>query len=170
MTDVAHVGEMLAIYARLCPEKIGAADLERKMTFRLWHARACRLANAFAGLGLGKGDRVCVLAYNCLEWLEIYAAAAKAGLVVVPINFRLTGPEVRFIVENCEARALIVQDDLLGVIEEIRAELPVPRRELHPFRQRQLARPAIAPTRICSPQRATASPSVADRAAATPGR
>jgi fatty-acyl-CoA synthase len=125
MTELAHVGEMLAMYARLYPEKIGAADLERKMTFRLWHSRACRLANAFSGLGLGKGERVCVLAYNCLEWLELYAAAALAGVVVVPINFRLTGPEVRYIVENCEARALIVQDDLLGVIESVRAELPV---------------------------------------------
>jgi fatty-acyl-CoA synthase len=125
MTALAHMGEMLALYARLAPEKIGAADLERKMTFRLWHSRACRLANAFFGLGLGKGDRVCVLAHNCLEWLELYTAAALAGVVVVPINFRLTGPEVRYIVENCEARALVVQDDLLGVIESVRAELPL---------------------------------------------
>jgi fatty-acyl-CoA synthase len=125
MTALAHVGEMLALYARLCPDKVGAADLERKMTFRLWHGRACRLANALLGLGLGKGDRVCVLAYNCLEWLELYAATALAGVVVVPINFRLTGPEVRYIVENCEARALVVQDELIEVIESVRAELPV---------------------------------------------
>ena len=126
MTAPAHVGEMLALHARLTPEKIGAADLERKMTFRLWHSRACRLANVFFGLGIGKGDRVCMLAYNCLEWLELYAAAALAGLVVVPINFRLTALEIRYIIENCEARALVVQDDLLEVIESIRAELPVP--------------------------------------------
>jgi fatty-acyl-CoA synthase len=126
MTELAHLGEMLAMYSRLHPEKIGAADLERRMTFRLWHGRACRLANAFVGLGLGKGDHVCVLAYNCLEWLELYAAAALAGVVVVPINFRLTAQEVRYIVENCEARALVVQDDLLGVIEGIRADIPVP--------------------------------------------
>jgi acyl-CoA synthetase (AMP-forming)/AMP-acid ligase II len=66
-----------------------------------------------------------VLAYNCLEWLEIYAAASKAGLIVVPINFRLVGPEVRFIVENAGARALIVQDELIGLVEEIRADLSV---------------------------------------------
>ena len=85
------------------------------MTFRAWHERSCRLANALLGLGLAKGDRVCVLAYNCLEWLEIYAATAMAGLIAVPINFRLVGPEIRYIVENCEARALIVQDELLDV-------------------------------------------------------
>jgi fatty-acyl-CoA synthase len=126
MTRLAHIGEVLALYARLVPDKIDAGDLDRKMTFRLWHNRACRLANAFAGIGLDKGDRVCMLAYNCVEWLELYAAAALAGVVAVPVNFRLTGQEVRYIVENCEARALIVQDELLGVVESVRAELSVP--------------------------------------------
>ena len=104
MTRLINVGETLALHARLFPDKIGAGDLERKMTFRLWHSRACRLANALAGIGLSKGDRVCVLAYNCVEWLEIYAAAALAGVVAVPVNFRLTGQEARYIVENCEAQ------------------------------------------------------------------
>jgi acyl-CoA synthetase (AMP-forming)/AMP-acid ligase II len=85
MKHLAHVGEMLTLYARLFPDKIGASDLDRKMTFCLWHGRACRLANAFAGMGLGKGDRVCVLAYNCVEWLELYAAAALAGVVAAQL-------------------------------------------------------------------------------------
>ena len=113
MSHLAHVGDVLGMFARMYPDKIGARDLERQMTFAAWHARACRLANALNGIGLGKGDRVCVLAYNCVEWLEIYAAAALAGLVAVPVNFRLVGPEIAYIVANCEARALIVQDELL---------------------------------------------------------
>ena len=125
MSQLAQVGDMLALHAQHFPDKIGARDLERKMTFRLWHRRACQLANTFRGVGLIKGDRVCVLAYNCVEWLEIYAAAALAGVAVVPVNFRLTGPEVRYIVDNCDARALIVQDELVEVIETVRAELPV---------------------------------------------
>ncbi len=74
-----------------------------------------------------------VLAYNALEWAEIYTATAKAGVVAVPINFRLTGPEAAYIIENCEARALIVQDELLGTIEEIGAALPVPRQNIMHF-------------------------------------
>ena len=62
------------------------------MTFKLWNERACRFANALGGLGLSKGDRIAVLAYNCLEWVEIYAGAAKAGLVIVPFNFGLVVP------------------------------------------------------------------------------
>ena len=168
MIQLAHVGEMLALHARLFPDGIGAQDLDRKMTFRLWHSRACRLANAFAGIGLRKGDRVCVLAYNCLEWLEIYAAAALAGIIAVPINFRLTGPEVRYIVENCEARALVVQDELLGVVESVRAECPIPPANFIHFGATR-ARPAIMPTRTCSSRRVTAGHRSTSRAA-TRGR
>src|SRR5689334_13418037 len=125
MKDVLTLGEMLSVHARLSPARTGARDLERGMSFWEWNRRSCRLANALLGLGLAKGDRVAVLAYNCLEWAEIYAATAKAGLVVVPVNFRLVGAEIRFIVENAEAAALIVQDELAGLVEEIRADLPV---------------------------------------------
>jgi len=126
MNNLAHVGDVLAMHAQLSPHKIGARDLEREMTFRVWHDRAARLANALLGIGLAKGDRVCILAYNCIEWLEIYAATAMAGLIAVPINFRLGGREFAYIVENSEAKAFIVQDELLGEVEAVRADLPVP--------------------------------------------
>ena len=133
MSELAHVGDVLAMHARLYPDKIGARDLDRAMTFRLWHSRSCRLANALLGIGLTKGDRVCVLAYNCIEWLEIYAATAMAGLVAVPINFRLVGAG------NCATSsriarrsALIVQDELLEAVEPVRAATcPVPGAEFH---------------------------------------
>jgi len=125
MGPLLSMGDVLLAHARIYPDRIGARDLSRSMTFVQWNARSCRLANAFLGLGLNKGDRVGVLAYNCVEWMEIYAAAAKAGLIAVPINFRLVGREIRYIVENCEAQAVIVQDDLLGPVEEIRGDIPV---------------------------------------------
>jgi fatty-acyl-CoA synthase len=133
MSDPAHLGDVLGMYARLSPDRVGARDLERAMTFRVWNDRSSRLANALRGLGLAQGDRVCVLAYNCLEWLEIYAATAMAGLIAAPINFRLAGPEIRFIVENCEAKALIVQDELVDVVDSVRAELPVPAKRFVSF-------------------------------------
>ena len=125
MRQLPHLGIALGMNARISPDKIAARDLERSMSFREWNIRSCRLANALLGLGLSKGARICVLAYNCLEWMEIYAATAIAGLIAVPINFRLVGQEIRFVVENCEASALIVQDELLGAVEAIRADLPV---------------------------------------------
>src|SRR4029078_1986200 len=125
MRQLPHMGIVLGMPAHTFPDKIGARDLERSMTFRAWYERSCRLANALTGFGLSKGDRVCGLAYNCVEWLEIYVATALAGVVAVPINFRLVGPEIRYIVENCEAGALIVQDQLIDAIEPVRDTLPV---------------------------------------------
>jgi acyl-CoA synthetase (AMP-forming)/AMP-acid ligase II len=126
MTGLPHFGTALRMNARLFPDKIGARDLGRQMTFRQWNARSCQLANALRGLGLAKGDRVAVLAYNRIEWLEIYAATAKAGLVCVPVNFRLMAPEIRYIVENSEAKALIVEDALIDRVDALRADLPIP--------------------------------------------
>jgi fatty-acyl-CoA synthase len=123
--DLLNFGQMLSVHARLSPDRVGARDLERSMTFSQWNDRACRLANALLGLGLSKGDRVAILAYNCVEWCEIFAATAKAGLVALPINFRLMGKEIQFIVENAEASALIVQDELAGLVEDVRKDLPI---------------------------------------------
>jgi acyl-CoA synthetase (AMP-forming)/AMP-acid ligase II len=125
MSQLLNLGEAVSRNARLFPSKLGARDLSRSMTFHEWNERSCRLANALLGMGLAKGDRVAILAYNCLEWMEIYVATAKAGLVAVPINFRLAGPEIRYIVDNAEARAIIVQDDLLDRVDEIRSDLAI---------------------------------------------
>ena len=126
MTDLPTLGQMLGMQARLRPQKIGVRDLERAMTFREWDRRACRLANALLGLGLGKGDRVVVLAYNRVEWAEIYAATSKAGLVAVPLNFRLIAAEAAFILQDCGAAAVLAEHGLHEVIEAGRDCLALP--------------------------------------------
>ena len=125
MSSLLTLGESVAAHARTQPNKIGVRGGKRALSYVQWDERASRLANALLGLGLVKGDRVALLAYNTIEWWEIYTALARAGLVAVPINFRLAGPEIAYIVQHAEARAAIVQDDLRGVIESIRAELPI---------------------------------------------
>ncbi len=133
MKELLTLGRTVAAQARLQPDKIGARDLERAMTFREWDRRACRLANALLGLGLEKGDRVAALAHNAVEWAEIYVAAAKAGLIVAPINFRLAASEIAFIVENAESAAVIAEDGLHGLVEEARAGLSVPEKNFIHF-------------------------------------
>ena len=119
------LGQVVAAQARLRPQALGARDLERSMTFRQWNARSCRLANALIGLGLQKGDRVAVLAYNCVEWAEIYVAAAKAGLIAVPVNFRLSAPEVGYCIADSGAAAVIAQDGLHRLVEAVRDGIAV---------------------------------------------
>jgi fatty-acyl-CoA synthase len=119
------LAEAVAAHARLQPHKTALRDSRRALTYAQWDERATRLAQALLGLGLVKADRVALLAYNCVEWLEIYAAIARAGLVAVPLNFRLMGPEIAYIVQHAQARAAIVQDELRGVIDGLRGELPI---------------------------------------------
>lgn len=123
MSGLLNVAEVVATQARLQPEKIGARDSRRTLTFAQWDERASRLANALLGSGLVKGERVALLAYNCLEWMEMYVALARAGLVAVPVNFRLVTGEIEYIATHCEARAFIVQDELVERVEPIRGKL-----------------------------------------------
>lgn len=83
-----NISDAVATHARLTPKKIGARDSVRSLTFAEWHERATQLANGLLALGLSKGDRVALLAYNRVEWMEMYAGLARAGLVAVPLNFR----------------------------------------------------------------------------------
>jgi acyl-CoA synthetase (AMP-forming)/AMP-acid ligase II len=126
MRPVLNLGEIVAAHARLHPDKLGTRDSRRAMTFKEWNARACRLANALLDLGLKKGDRVALLAYNRVEWMELYIALAKAGLVAVPINFRLVTPEIQYVGEHCQAKAIVVQDELAPQVEPLRGKLAIP--------------------------------------------
>ncbi len=133
MSHLLAVSDAIAAHARLFPRRIGTRDSRRALTFAEWDDRATRLANALLGLGLGKGDRVGLLAYNCVEWMEMYVALARAGLVAVPINFRLMTAEIAYILGHAEARAVIVQDDLIDRVEPLRGELPLPARNFVHF-------------------------------------
>ncbi len=112
------VADILRVNAQLFPDKEGAADLYRSLTFKQWNERCCRMANAFADAGLKKGDRIAMLAYNCLEWLEFYGACAKGGFIAVPIMFRLTPNEYSYILENAEVSAFIVEKPFAGDVSE----------------------------------------------------
>src|SRR5690606_17686100 len=80
-------------------------------------------ANSLLSLGLKKGDKLGVLLENCIEMVELYLATAKTGLIIVPINFRLVGREVEYILNNSDAKALFVHDQFTGTINGIRSEL-----------------------------------------------
>ena len=120
-------GTVLKMMAMQYPDKIGAADKFRKMTFKEWNDRSCRLANALASLGIKKGDRFAIIAYNCVEWLEIYAASAKAGQVTVPIMFRLAAPEMEYVINHSECKGFIVAKDFVQLVNSIRDKLPIPK-------------------------------------------
>lgn len=116
------ISDVIKAHARLQPNKIGARDSKRSLSFAQWNERSSRLANAMLDLGLKKGDRVALYAYNTIEWMEMYVGLARAGLIAVPINFRLVGPEIAYILAHSGARAVIAQDDLRDRMDAIRSD------------------------------------------------
>ncbi|MFP4446537.1 MAG: class I adenylate-forming enzyme family protein, partial [Desulfosudaceae bacterium] len=84
-----------------------------------------RCAHMLLQKGIKKGDRICVVMLNCLEFLELYFAAAKLGVIFVPLNWRMVGPELEYQINDCGARMLAFHDSFLGSIDLIRASLNV---------------------------------------------
>lgn len=106
------------------PDKVALVDGTRRFTYADAGARWNRLANALLGLGLEKGDRIGVLMKNCAEWVDVYAAAAKIGVVVGGINYRLPRAGLKGVLQDLGCRAVLVDPASLAVIHSLRSELP----------------------------------------------
>ena len=109
--------------ARLYPDKIALIDNEVKISFSQLNKRINRLANALLGLGLRRGDKVAVLHHNCYQYIELYFASAKAGIPIVPLNYRFSAKELSYIINDSEAKAIFYGEKYFPVIEQIRGEI-----------------------------------------------
>jgi fatty-acyl-CoA synthase len=103
--------------AEVFPDKVAIVDGGRRLTYAEFAAHAARLASALRRAGIGPGDRVAYLCPNTAEMLIAHFAVPLAGAVLVPINTRLGGEEVRYICEHSGARILVVDDDCRPTIE-----------------------------------------------------
>jgi len=121
-----HMGTVLKMNAINYPEKLGWQDKIREYNFKDWNERACRLASGLKNLGVGYKDTFAVIAYNRGEWMDIYASCGKGGQIVVPVMFRLAGPEIEYIVNHSECKGFIVEAPFVDLINSIRDKLPVP--------------------------------------------
>jgi acyl-CoA synthetase (AMP-forming)/AMP-acid ligase II len=91
---------------------------ERTWSFRAFRDRVDALAAGLAGLGLGAGERVCILAQNDVAYLELYGACARQGIVAYPINWRLTAPEVERVVARAAPAMFVADASTLAVVAE----------------------------------------------------
>ena len=89
-------------------------------TWAALRERVGKLAGALARRGIGAGSRVMVLMLNRTEFVESVLAANMLGAIAVPVNFRLTPPEIAFLVDDCEARLMITEPVLAPVAAAVR--------------------------------------------------
>jgi acyl-CoA synthetase (AMP-forming)/AMP-acid ligase II len=112
-------------YAKATPDEVAVIDGDRTLTFAALDERASRLGNALLSAGLESGQHVGVLLGNRMEYPEVACGIAKSGLVMVPLNPRLTAVEIAFIMRHSGCRALILDNALSGAAAPAVAELGV---------------------------------------------
>ncbi|MBY0400695.1 long-chain-fatty-acid--CoA ligase [Myxococcota bacterium] len=110
--------------ARHYPAKEALIDGPRRFTYRELEDRIDRLSNALLDLGLRPGDRVCMLSPNSHFYFESFFATAQAGLVLVPLNYRLIAADHEYILNHADVRAVLVDWEYTGVVDSLRARLP----------------------------------------------
>src|SRR5437868_13998315 len=109
---------VLAHHATRAPDKAIAVFEGETTTYGEMATRAAALAGGLSERGVSSGQVVGLLSYNCPEFLETVFAANYLGAIAMPINWRLAAPEVRYILEHSEARALVCDESLVELADD----------------------------------------------------
>lgn len=117
-------GDILDEVASTYPNKTAVKSESASLTYAELRGRVAALSNAFLASGLRQGERVAVLAPNCHQYLELYLAAFRTGIILVPFNTRLATQEMDLILNDCRPSAFVVEEEFLGCFEALRRNLP----------------------------------------------
>jgi acyl-CoA synthetase (AMP-forming)/AMP-acid ligase II len=119
-----NIGDLLARRAALNPEKEALVCEDVRLTWSECNARANRIGRAMQKLGIGQGDRVGLLALNEPEYLDLFYGLGKIGAILVPINYRLAGPEMQYILSDSGVKAFVFGPDYVDVVGTFRSDIP----------------------------------------------
>ena len=110
-----------AYHAYVRPTKIAIRDLSanQTLTYKELDDRACLLASWLQEVGVEKGDRVAILSQNCAEFFELEFACAKIGAIELPLNWRLTKPELEYILNDSTPKVLIYDESFSDISNEL---------------------------------------------------
>jgi fatty-acyl-CoA synthase len=112
------VGDIPRRSARRQPDKVAIIDGSVSLTFAEFDELVDRAAAALHDNDFRPGDRVALLSHNCWQYAVLAFAAARAAVVLVPINFMLNAGEIAYILGHCQATGLIVEDNLVATAEQ----------------------------------------------------
>ena len=94
------------------PEKVAAVFEDKQVTYEQLNKRANRLSHAVIKRGFKRQDKISIVMYNNIEFLEIYHGLARANIISVPINFRLVSSELEYVINNSDSTALFIGVEL----------------------------------------------------------
>lgn len=107
------------------PDKEAVVYEDRRITYRQLNERVNALAKGLLDMGVGRGDVVAILLYNCSEFIEITFAANKIGAIWLPLNWRLAGEEIAYVLNHAEAKVIFSEMDFSQLISGIGGKLPL---------------------------------------------
>jgi acyl-CoA synthetase (AMP-forming)/AMP-acid ligase II len=116
--------EFLTITNAIVPDRTAIVFEGKRFSFSDLNERSNRLANALAGRGIGKGDRIAILQVNCNEYVEAYYATAKLGAIFVPLNFRAKQNELTHMLKHSETQVLLLGARYADMVKDMSKELP----------------------------------------------
>jgi fatty-acyl-CoA synthase len=122
--------DLLKVRANLTPDRQALFDVYTGKTYSYaqLNQRANRLANFMrARYGINKGDRVSILAFNGIPYVDLLFGLGKIGAVFAPLNWRLTARELKYIIQDCQPDLLICGPEFTGTLEEIRSTTRIPK-------------------------------------------
>ena len=108
--DLFTFDEFLRYWAKDRPEKLAMEGDDLRYSFAELEDATARVASALLAMGLNKGDRICWFGKNSVTYFTLFFGAARAGIVMVPVGWRLAEPEAAFIIDNAEAKLLFLGD------------------------------------------------------------
>ena len=123
------VGDWLGRREQLTPSKTALIDASdgARYSYAQLNARANRVARLLRDrFGVVKGQRVAILAENCVEYLDVLFACGKLGAVLAPLNWRLAAPELAYIVSDCAPSVLVFAQNYAALADELRRGQGVP--------------------------------------------
>ncbi|KUI13104.1 long-chain fatty acid--CoA ligase [Mycobacterium sp. GA-1285] len=121
--DIVTVADIARVFGAERPDAVALIADERTATFGDLDTRSSRVAQALRRAGVGFGDRVAFIEKNGVEFFEVACALSKLGAVMVPVNWRLAPPEMLHIIDDADARVVIVGAEFFGHIEAIEDRL-----------------------------------------------
>ncbi|MBB5913885.1 fatty-acyl-CoA synthase [Nocardia transvalensis] len=119
-----HWNNQIAAHALMRPEAVALRFRGQDTTWKQLHERSLAFADALARRGVGFGDRVLILALNYPEYLEAVFGINALGAIAVPVNFRLTPPEVAYIVADSGAKVVVTDSLLQPLATGVMAQSP----------------------------------------------
>ena len=120
-----NIGDWVRKWASIQPYKTAIISEESTLTYRDLSTRVKQLANLLRKKGIQKGDRVAVLLYNSEEYIEIVLALSDMGAILVPLNFRLSGPELEFILRDSGSDSLFFGEEFMDVVRAIKPKISI---------------------------------------------